>query len=120
MQVILHLVGFGPNKPVADTVHGRKERVFVCDTKVTKLIAHLPIEPTRERATATQLVFINPALAFVHTHRHTCTHRCQQMGRVNPLLIGGVADLVDSRIKAVERIDSIRAGRNPHVQTRPA
>ena len=104
VQIVLQLVGLGPDIAVRDTVDDAVEGFFIRHAKITEGIAHLTIQPAGKGTAAPKLVFIDPALAFMHAHGHTTTQRRQQMHAVDVLLIGPMPDLVNGGVDAVERI----------------
>lgn len=101
-------------------VHERIEGVFVPDAEIPEQVAHPAIEIATEGAAAAKLVLVDPALAFMHAHRHPLPRRGQKEFWVDALLIAGMADLVDRRVEAVERIILGGAGGDAHVFARPA
>ena len=72
--------------------------------EIAEMILHSAKQVSAERATASQLVFIDTALAFVHAHRHAAPQWGQQVSVINALFVTSMADLVDGGIEAVERI----------------
>ena len=116
VQIVLHLVGLGPDVAVGDAVHAGEEIVLGRDADVAEGVLHPAIQPAGEGAAAAQLILVDAALAFVDAHRHALPQRRQQIGAVDILLVAGMADLVDRGIEAVEGIIGVGPRRDPHVE----
>ena len=119
VEVVVHLVGLGADVAGRDAVDRGVEAVGPRDGEVAEDLAHPPVEPAHEGARAAELVLVEPRLALVDPHRDALADRREVMGRVNPLLVGGVARLVDGGVEAVHRVAWVGAGRDPHVEARP-
>ena len=87
-----------------DPVQSGIKRVGIPDTEITKHRLHPAKQPPGKGAAPAQLVFIDPRLAFMHPHRHTLPQWRQGKGGIDPLFVAGVANLMNRRIDAVERV----------------
>ena len=83
------------------------ERIRIARHRVAEPVAQPPMEPAAKGPAAAELVLIEPALALMHTHGGALTQHRQRERGIDVLLIGGVADLVQGRIEAIERIGGI-------------
>jgi hypothetical protein len=115
----MHLIGLGADEAGLHPVHRGIEIVGRSDAEIAEALDHLAMQPAGKGAAAAQLVFIDPALAFMHAHRHALPDRRQQVVGVDALLIGGMADLVDGRVEAVERIAFDHPRGDPHILPGP-
>ncbi len=104
MQVVLHLVRLGADEPAMHPVDRAVEGLDILHPEIAERLAHPGVEPPGERPAAPQLVLVDAALAFVHAHRHALPQGRQAIAGVDPLLVAGVAHLVDRGIEAVERV----------------
>ena len=120
VEIVLQLVGLGPDIAVRDTVHDAVEGFFIHHAKITEGIAHLTIQPAGKGTAAPKLVFIDPALTFVDPHRHPRPKRRQKVVLVDALLVAGMPDLVDGGIETVERVQLVGACGDPHIKPGPA
>mmetsp|Transcript_27014 Transcript_27014/g.49051 ORF Transcript_27014/g.49051 Transcript_27014/m.49051 type:complete len:308 (+) Transcript_27014:839-1762(+) len=118
VQIILHLIRLGPDIAVVHSVHRAEKRLSIRDAKIPKLGLHLLIEPACVGSSAPHLVLVNPALAFMHAHRHATPKRRQKIRVINALLIGRVSDFVNGGVETVERIALAGARGDAHIFAR--
>ena len=104
VQVVLDLVGLGADIAWGHAVDGAIEFVGVRDRQAAGHVRHPPVQPPGKGPAPSHLVFIDARLAFMDAHRHATSQRRQRVVGVDAQFIAGMADLVDRRIDAVERV----------------
>ena len=115
----MHLVRLGPDEPRLHPVDRPVEFLRRADPEIVKPPAQLAIQVFREAPAAPDLVFADPALAFMHPHRHASSHRRQLVIGRDVQLVPRMPNLVDRRIDAVERLAFDHPRRDPAVIGRP-
>ena len=115
MQIILNLIRLRADKAVAHAIHGFVKFISRINAKVTKARAHFSEEKLRKAAAASQLVFIDPRLAFMDPHGRALPYGREPIVRINILFITAMSDLMDRGIKTVERIMRIRTRGDTHI-----
>ena len=115
----MHLIRFGADETGLHAVDGGIKRLGAGKVKVEATF-HLAKEELGKPAPAPDLVFINPALAFMHPHRHAAPKRRQLVIGVDVQLVAGMPHLMDGGIDAIKRIAFHHPRRDAAVRRRPA
>ncbi len=118
MEVILHLVGLGADMAGMHAVDRPIECLLVGKAEIAESLHHPPEKPAAEGPAAAKLVLVDPALAFVHAHRDPLPQRREPVIGVDPLLVAGMAGLVDRGIEAVERVALAHPRGDAHIVAR--
>ena len=91
MQIILHLICFGADVALFDSINRPIKSVGVGHAKITKMLGHLLKKPSSKRTRAAKLILINATLTFMHPHRYALPKWGQREGGAYILFITGVA-----------------------------